>query len=58
MLTPEELARLAGGFGATDDSVATILKDVMIQDRKQNKQKRHSKGSNSDDEINNDKTIE
>lgn len=48
MLTPEELARLAGGFGATDDSVATILKDVMIQDRKQNKQKRHSKGSNSE----------
>jgi hypothetical protein len=31
-LTPEELGRLAGGFGATDTSVATILQQVMIQD--------------------------
>jgi hypothetical protein len=32
-LTPEECARLAGGFGATDDSIAQILKEAMIQDR-------------------------
>jgi len=34
MLTPEECARLAGGFGATDDSVATILKEAMLHDKK------------------------
>jgi hypothetical protein len=34
MLTPEELARVAGGFGATDDSVATILRQAMMQDRR------------------------
>jgi hypothetical protein len=32
-LTPEECARLAGGFGATDDSIAQILKEAMIQDK-------------------------
>lgn len=32
-LTPEEMLRLAGGFGATDDSIAKILKDAMIQDK-------------------------
>ena len=31
-LTKEELVRIAGGFGATDDSVAKILRDAMIQD--------------------------
>eukprot|EP00978_Attheya_sp_CCMP212_P029989 scaffold108793_cov46-Attheya_sp.AAC.2 len=29
ILTPEECARLAGGFGATDDSVAHLLEDAM-----------------------------
>ena len=38
-LTPEELGRLAGGFGATDTSVATILQHVMIQDIKINQSK-------------------
>jgi hypothetical protein len=33
-LTKEELVRIAGGFGATDDSVAKILRDAMIQDNK------------------------
>ncbi|CAB9499436.1 expressed unknown protein [Seminavis robusta] len=33
LLTPEECVRLAGGFGATDDSVAAILKEAMIADR-------------------------
>jgi hypothetical protein len=32
VLTVEECARLAGGFGATDDSVANLLMDVMVQD--------------------------
>ncbi len=32
-LTPEECARLAGGFGATDESVAAILKDALDQDK-------------------------
>mmetsp|Transcript_1891 Transcript_1891/g.4999 ORF Transcript_1891/g.4999 Transcript_1891/m.4999 type:complete len:637 (+) Transcript_1891:2027-3937(+) len=32
-LTTEELARIAGGFGATDESVAQILRDAMIQDK-------------------------
>mmetsp|Transcript_7830 Transcript_7830/g.18859 ORF Transcript_7830/g.18859 Transcript_7830/m.18859 type:complete len:790 (+) Transcript_7830:305-2674(+) len=34
MLTPEECVRLAGGFGVTDESIALILKDAMIQDKK------------------------
>ena len=32
ILTAEECARLAGGFGATDDSVAHLLMDAMIED--------------------------
>jgi len=32
-LTPEECARLAGGFGATDDSVAHVLKDALLFDK-------------------------
>lgn len=36
-LTPEECVRLAGGFGATDDSIAQILKDAMIQDKESSK---------------------
>jgi len=31
-LTPEEMARIAGGFGATDDSVAQLLNDAMQKD--------------------------
>jgi hypothetical protein len=37
MLTPEECVRLAGGFGATDESIAQILKDAMIQDKQSKK---------------------
>ena len=33
-LTKEELVRIAGGFGATDESVAKILRDAMVQDNK------------------------
>jgi len=32
VLTAEECARLAGGFGATDDSVAHLLMDVLRED--------------------------
>lgn len=36
-LTPEECVRLAGGFGATDESIAQILKDAMIVDKESQK---------------------
>merc|ERR1712183_534787 len=44
-LTNEELVRIAGGFGATDDSVANILRDAMIQDK--NKRRRNKKNPSS-----------
>lgn len=48
MLTPEELARLAGGFGATDDSVASVLQHVMMQDVKSNKERQGDGGEKSE----------
>eukprot|EP00934_Nitzschia_sp_Nitz4_P007430 Nitzschia sp. Nitz4//scaffold11_size288233//124866//127356//NITZ4_000770-RA/size288233-snap-gene-0.22-mRNA-1//1//CDS//3329534062//7420//frame0 len=33
VLTPEECGKLAGGFGVTDESIAAILKDAMLQDK-------------------------
>jgi hypothetical protein len=42
-LTPEECARICGGFGATDDSIARVLRDAMIQD------KQHVKAGELDD---------
>ena len=38
VLTPEECARLAGGFGATDGSVANLLMDAMVQDKEQDEE--------------------
>jgi hypothetical protein len=38
VLTPEECARLAGGFGATDDSVASLLRDAMMVDKAHNRE--------------------
>lgn len=32
VLTPEEMARIAGGFGATDESVANLLNQAMLRD--------------------------
>jgi len=32
VLTPEECARVAGGYGATDDSVANLLMDAVLDD--------------------------
>ena len=49
-LTSEELVRVAGGFGATDESVAQILRDAMIQDKqKQHHDEAHRHGNDSDD---------
>ena len=31
-LTPEEMARIAGGFGATDESVAQLLNEALQRD--------------------------
>ena len=42
MLTPEECVRIAGGFGATDESIAQILKDAMIQDKESQKEENES----------------
>lgn len=35
VLTPEECARVAGGFGATDDSVANLLMEAVLDDFEQ-----------------------
>ena len=32
VLTPEEMARIAGGFGATDESVSNLLNDAALDD--------------------------
>lgn len=40
LLTPEECARIAGGFGATDESVAVILKEAMLKDKQFEKEKK------------------
>ncbi|KAL3910537.1 MAG: hypothetical protein SGARI_002076 [Bacillariaceae sp.] len=37
-LTPDECARICGGFGATDDSIASVLRDAMVQDKQHVKQ--------------------
>jgi len=50
-LTPEELARLAGGFGATDDSVASVLQQVMMQDVKSNRQRTGVEGEESSHKL-------
>ena len=44
MLTPEELARIAGGFGATDDSVANILRRAMEYDQRVNEERKSTGG--------------
>mmetsp|Transcript_32890 Transcript_32890/g.37872 ORF Transcript_32890/g.37872 Transcript_32890/m.37872 type:complete len:871 (+) Transcript_32890:48-2660(+) len=49
-LTTEELARVAGGFGATDESVAQILRDAMIQDKQR---EARDSDSGDDDRIGN-----
>jgi hypothetical protein len=39
LLTPKELARLAGGFGITDRILCSVLERAMLQDTKLNQQK-------------------
>jgi len=39
VLTAEECARLAGGFGASDESVARLLMDAMIEDHEAKEKK-------------------
>jgi hypothetical protein len=50
ILTPQELVRIAGGFGATDASVATLFKQVFDLDQKKNKEKLQRQ-QQQDDEI-------
>ena len=48
MLTPEELARIAGGFGATDESVAGFLRKVLIHDNHVNKGRKDEDGDETE----------
>ena len=52
ILTPEELAHIAGGFGATDESVARIFKRAMMQDRKENARAGDGKSHKLQDIVN------
>ena len=53
-LTPEECARLAGGFGATDDSLANLLMDVMLSDEIEDKNtKKPAMSGDNDGNISN-----
>ena len=60
-LTHHELVRIAGGFGATDESVAKILRDAMIHDTTtatttttSNKQQQSQHRTENDDDDNED----
>lgn len=48
-LTPEELARIAGGLGATDESVASFLRKVMIHDNEVNKELQNEETKSSEE---------
>lgn len=50
-LTPEECARLAGGYGATDDSLANLLFSVMLSDKDERNDGELSNSSNSNNET-------
>lgn len=52
VLTPEEMARIAGGFGATDESVANLLNQAMLQDIRDEKNKRKDSGHSLQDLVN------
>jgi hypothetical protein len=53
-LTKEELLRIAGGFGATDESVAQILRDAMVQDKQQQQHYDHDDAHNCHGNNNSD----
>ena len=48
LLTPEELARIAGGFGATDESVTSVLRRVFVEDNRINKERQEIEGKASE----------
>lgn len=48
VLTAEECARLAGGFGATDDSVAHLLMDVLREDMRHEEEEEAVEGEEGD----------
>lgn len=48
ILTAEELARIAGGFGATDESVAGVLRKVLIHDNHINKGRKDEEGPDTE----------
>jgi len=48
VLTTEECARLAGGYGATDESVAHLLIDAMVEDHEEESNNRNGNHSDGD----------
>ena len=53
VLTPEEMARIAGGFGATDESVAKLLNTAMERDMSEDSSKAlHESSHNLQDLVN------
>lgn len=52
ILTPGECAKLAGGFGATDDSVAHLLMDAMVEDFEQESTNEEIKQTRLQDLVN------
>jgi hypothetical protein len=52
VLTPEELARIAGGFGATDESVANLLYQAVQRDRMSGCDEEKSNTSSLQDIVN------
>ncbi|KAL7540184.1 hypothetical protein ACHAXR_010591 [Thalassiosira sp. AJA248-18] len=52
LLTPEEMARIAGGFGATDESIANMLNQAMQRDVLEKKNETHHDSHNLQDLVN------
>ena len=52
ILTPEERARIAGGFGATDESVANMLNQAMQRDISEGQKESTESGHNLQDLVN------
>ena len=50
-MTPDEKARIAGGFGATDESIANLLQQAVQRDMLENKPL-HDSGHNLQDLVN------
>jgi len=52
VLTPEEMARIAGGFGATDESVAKLLSQAMHRDVLEDETQKRQDSHNLQDLVN------